>query len=334
MPVSPALLKGFQILRVGERSTKDKKFARDEFLAAPPGTIVAPRRKGQAPTMQNAIKALAEVAAKAAPKVPKFDSVQALKGAAHGAVTVVSGDTLGAIALRMAPNLPIYGPGGSLELLIQANPQFASNPNLIFPGQVVNNPFVTEPTPAPAPAAPRPAPAIPAGPTSPVAGGAPPAQPELPSPGDVAGGSAFQLELLRQILGDELGRLLIPQMNAQIQQSLGFIAPSLTGITDPAVFRGGLQGLSLSQRPTTPAGSAATAAGTGFIPTVQARAAFPSSSIIRELLAPTSALSLSATRAPEGTIPTLAARFTGARRIIDALGGPVTGGRVASVGTL
>lgn len=325
MAISPALLKGFQILRVGERSKKDKKFATDEFVAAPPGTIVAPRPKGMAPTMQNAIKALAETASQATLPQPKFDSVKALKGAAHGAVTVVSGDTLGAIAQQMAPGQPIWGPGGSLEKLLAANPQI-TNPNLIFPGQVINNPFVTEPTPKPKTAAPKPAPAprtVAPAPPSPVVNNLPPAQPELPSAGDVAGGSAFQIELLRQILADEIGRLGIPTLNAQIMQSLGFIAPSLTGVTDPETFRTGLAGLNLSQR-----------GGADFNPTLQAQEAFPASSIIRELLAPTSALSLSSTGTPTGTIPTLNARFVGANRITDALGGPATGGRVASVGTL
>ena len=302
MAVSPALLKGYQILRVGERSAKDKKFATDEFLAAPPGTIVAPRPKGTAPTMQNAIKALAETASKALPQPPRFDSTQALKGAQEGAYTIVSGDTLSAIAQQMAPHLPIYGTGGSLELLLAANPQFASDPGSIFPGQQVTNPWFT-------------APATPSTPAT-KAAAKPPTQPIQP------------------ILADEVGRLGIPTLNASIMQSLGFIAPSLTGITDPAKFREGLQGLQLSERPTTEAGQAATAGGTGVIPTQAASSAFPASSLIRELLAPTSQLSLSSTNTPTGAIPTLASRFTGADRILKALGGPLSGGRVASVGAL
>ena len=317
MAISPALLKGYQILRVGERSKTDKKFASDEFLAAPPGTIVAPRRKGTAPTMQNAIKALAETATKASLPNPKFDSVRALKGAQAGAYTVVSGDTLSAIALQMAPGQPIYGPGGSLEQLVAANPQI-TDPGSIFPGQVINNPFAggaTTTTPPAATTAPK------------AAAPASQAQPIQPSIGDVAGGSSFQIELLRQLLADEVGRLGIPTLNASIMQSLGFIAPSLTGVTDPAVFRQGLAGLDLTQRPTPGV--------TGdFIPTQAANAAFPASSIVRNLLAPTSQLSLSSTGAGEDVIPTLASRLTGARRVFSGLGGPLAGGRVPTVGVL
>ncbi len=316
MAVSPALLKGFQILRIGERSTKDKKFATDEYLAAPPGTIVAPRPKGQAPTMQNAIKALQQVASKALPqpKSTTFNAVTALKGAQEGVYTIVGGDTLGAIALQMAPHLPIWGPGGSLELLLQANPQYAANPGSIFPGQTVTNPWYTAPAVAP----PVPAAAAPVAP-------APVAQPVQPSAGDVAGGSEFQTNLINQIVNDIVGRLQIPQMNINTMAGLGFIAPELVNITDPEVFRTGLQNLDLSRRP---------AAGSQYIPTQEATGAFGSAGIVRELLAPTSELSLSSTNAPGGTIPTLASRFTGARRILSALGGPATGGRVASVGTL
>lgn len=52
------VLDGPQLIRVGERSKADKKYATDEYLLAPPGTIVAPRLKGEKPTPENAAKAL------------------------------------------------------------------------------------------------------------------------------------------------------------------------------------------------------------------------------------------------------------------------------------
>lgn len=234
---------------------------------------------------------------------------------ANGAYTAVAGDTLGAIAMRMAPNLPVWGSGGSLEMLLAANPGI-SDPNVIYPGLVISNPWFTASPPAQTPAA--------AALTSPQQSGTPSG-----SPGDVAGGSEFQMELLRQILGDEVGRVLIPQLNASIMQSLGFVAPSLVGLTDPLDFREGLQGLNLSQR-----------GGEDFIPTAEASAAFSGQSIARNMIAPTSALSLSATNTPTEAnvsgrpriIPTLASRLTGANRIFSALGS--RGGSAPSVGVV
>lgn len=52
------MLQGTQLLHVGERPRGDKKFATDEYVLAPPGTIVAPRLKGEEPTPENAIRAI------------------------------------------------------------------------------------------------------------------------------------------------------------------------------------------------------------------------------------------------------------------------------------
>lgn len=53
---------GPTIMRVGERSDKDKKFASDEYVYADPGVggtvVVAPRPRGEAPSMENAAKAV------------------------------------------------------------------------------------------------------------------------------------------------------------------------------------------------------------------------------------------------------------------------------------
>lgn len=61
-----------------------------------------------------------------------------------GSYTVVSGDNLTRIAERH---------GVSLQDLIAANPQI-KNPNLIYPGQVINIPGAASPAPAPAPVVP------------------------------------------------------------------------------------------------------------------------------------------------------------------------------------
>lgn len=52
------LLAGPQLIRVGERKPGDKTYAVDEYILAPPGTIVAPRRKGEPPTPENAARAI------------------------------------------------------------------------------------------------------------------------------------------------------------------------------------------------------------------------------------------------------------------------------------
>lgn len=55
---SSKLLEGPQLIHVGERKPGDKKFATDEYLFAPPGTIVAPRRRDEKPTLENAARAI------------------------------------------------------------------------------------------------------------------------------------------------------------------------------------------------------------------------------------------------------------------------------------
>ncbi len=55
-------VEGPTLLHVGERSVDDKKFATDEFVLAPPGTVVAPRPHGMEATPQNAALALIDQA--------------------------------------------------------------------------------------------------------------------------------------------------------------------------------------------------------------------------------------------------------------------------------
>jgi hypothetical protein len=52
------VVKGPTLLHVGERSPDDKEFAQDEFVLAPPGTVVAPRPHDMEPTPENAARAI------------------------------------------------------------------------------------------------------------------------------------------------------------------------------------------------------------------------------------------------------------------------------------
>ncbi len=52
-------VEGPVLLHVGERTKDDPRFASDEFVLAPPGTVVAPRPHNMKPTVANARKAIA-----------------------------------------------------------------------------------------------------------------------------------------------------------------------------------------------------------------------------------------------------------------------------------
>jgi hypothetical protein len=56
------------IMRVGERTGKSPRYAKDEFILAAPGTVIAPRPKGVKPTLENAARAILKQALKT--KVP------------------------------------------------------------------------------------------------------------------------------------------------------------------------------------------------------------------------------------------------------------------------
>lgn len=252
MPVSPALLKGFQLLRVGERSRKDKKYETDEFVAAPPGTIVAPRPKGMAPTVENAIQQLTNTAVEAmgsgqgsgralyakaygpAGFIRPRRSERRLAGAQAGVYTVVSGDNLWSIWSRS-------NTGMSWSDFLALNSHLGPNYDLIHPGDTVYLSSQAAGGGAPAPSPPAAQPAPPSAPAATPPMGTPPL---TESPGEMFAGQALIEEWLRGLSGEaEVLGIGIPQLQAGIMESLGFYAPSLYGLTDPAEFRTGLAGV-------------------------------------------------------------------------------------------
>lgn len=52
------MVAGPTLIHVGERPRGQKKYASDEYVLAPPGTIVAPRKRGEKPTPENAARAI------------------------------------------------------------------------------------------------------------------------------------------------------------------------------------------------------------------------------------------------------------------------------------
>lgn len=58
-------VQGPTLLHVGERRRGDKRYHSDEYVYAPPGTIVAPRRRGEPATPENAMRAIQRQVAKA-----------------------------------------------------------------------------------------------------------------------------------------------------------------------------------------------------------------------------------------------------------------------------
>lgn len=127
------------------------------LYAQPPGTTATtPVKPAAQPATQPATSQA--TATSAAPKQPPAPTT--------GQYVVKAGDTLTKIASQMGTNL---------QTLLQANPQFKANPNLIKPGQTVNPPSGSEPKPGATvtttPASPSPAstPAPPAGAPTPAA---------------------------------------------------------------------------------------------------------------------------------------------------------------------
>ena len=228
MTVSPSLLKGFQILRVGERNPKDKRYAADEFVAAPPGTIVAPRPRGMKPTLENAISALADTAVQAASAAPaKQRSLKSkvLARAQGGTYVVAPGDNLWSIWSRSNTGL-------SWAAFKTLNSHLGPNYALIHPGDTV---YLS--AQAPAPAAPTPAPIAPtSAPTAPM--GTPPL---AASSGEVFAGSDIIQQFLAALGGEsQVSSVGIPSMQQQWFETMGYIIPALYGITDPAEFRAAL----------------------------------------------------------------------------------------------
>lgn len=263
------IVEGPAILRVGERSPKDKKFATDEFVYAAPGSIVAPRPHDMEPTMENAIAALLTTAVKAF-GASRGKSAATKPAGAQGGYVVQQGDTLWSIAQRLLGSgarwRELLGPSGLPENF---------NPGGLSPGTVINLPGG-----APGAAAP------PVATEAPIAA-ATPAPATAGSPGEVFAGSQFLQDLLGKLLTDDVGRLGIPQLQQNIFESLGFVAPSLYGMTDPAEFRKGLEGVLQGS--------------VGYVPTEAAKSAF------RGVLSPLEQAGATITRgSTAGTVPSAA----------------------------
>lgn len=65
--MAPKIIFGTTLLRVGERSPRDRRYASDEFVLAAPGTIVAPRPRNEPPTMETAVRQLVKTLQQAKP---------------------------------------------------------------------------------------------------------------------------------------------------------------------------------------------------------------------------------------------------------------------------
>lgn len=143
------------------------------LYAQPPGTPAAATTATTAPV---------------APKPPAPPKQPAAPAAASGAYTVKAGDTLGKIASQMGTNL---------QALLQANPQFKSNPNLIKPGQTVNPPGASAPTPGAT---------VTSEPTKPNAAPVPAATPAAPAP---AAGSNYYVQPAKVGMNGEMDYVVI-----------------------------------------------------------------------------------------------------------------------------
>ena len=121
-----------------------------------------------------------------------------------GEYTVVSGDTLWAIARRH---------GVSLNELIAANPQIA-NPDLIYPGDQINLPGGASAGPS---SGPRPAPTRPGEPSSPVDEPSR-VEPTRPAKGGSVGLTASELKRIMPNLSDEKARQYLPHLNAAMAE--------------------------------------------------------------------------------------------------------------------
>lgn len=94
----------YEILHVGERSPKDKKYETSEVVFAPPGTVVAPIPKGMKVNMTNAKKLIGEQVYREMQKKPR-------KMAFGGAVGAPGLNTLGQPIATPGANMPRGGGG-------------------------------------------------------------------------------------------------------------------------------------------------------------------------------------------------------------------------------
>lgn len=210
-------VQGPALLHVGERKRGDKNFHTDEYVLAPPGTIVAPRRRGEPATAENALKALSRQAQSggtmatgpsafqsyskaknmAAPKPvgpPVYrQMVKAQMGATVSSAQPTAGMAVNPVADALTAIQSVANAQGS-------TPEMAAN-SLLNPGTTM--------------------------------GAAPPAA-NVPF---ATGGDAMS-GFLQALLGG--GQLTGPDlMLAQLalMQALGRIDPRALGVTDPAQFR-------------------------------------------------------------------------------------------------
>lgn len=209
--MSGRVVVGPAILHVGERPAGDKKYATDEFVLAPPGTIVAPRPKNVKPTFRNAVRLLKQQAMKSGYKAP--DIVKA----AGGTYVVQPGDTLWSIAARM------LGSGARWPEILRASGLPANfDPRSLRVGQTLTMPGQPQPG--------RP-------PRTRSSGSAPPSQPM-----QVAVGADLLRQYLEMLTGQFSQQMAteLPLAQLAMMSAVGALVPGLLGVTDPRLFRQGL----------------------------------------------------------------------------------------------
>lgn len=215
------VLEGSQFIRVGERSKSDKHYATDEYLFAPPGTIVAPRPKNEEPTPENAARAIIRQGLKlgmfseGGAVLPAFNAYRSAKALAAPRLSTSARDRSGsnrATTARTGP--PRYrslmgaedgaGVGPALQAIQSVanmygvDPQTAANMLLGSGGGTIG----------------------------------------LQENVDFAEGSSSMSSALEQLLG--AANLTGPDLQlAQlaIMQAIGTVDPRAIGVTDPSKFR-------------------------------------------------------------------------------------------------
>lgn len=229
------LVSGPTLLHVGERPRGDKKYATDEYVLAPPGTIVAPRLKGEEPTPENAARAIVRQGrklgllpagkGKAMPNLPAYAAYKAAQGlatppAATGGTPVgppvyrrMTAAATGAGVSSAAPAAGTGQPGAAVNPIKDALDAIAA----VSTARGVSNEQAASMLNT---------------------GSAVPLNQPAPTSVGISEGSGAMANLISQLLGG--AQLTGPDlMLAQlaIMQGLGIIDPRALGITDPAQFR-------------------------------------------------------------------------------------------------
>ncbi len=205
-----------------------------EFAYLAPGSVIAPMKQGERPTMDSARQAVAEMLffgrrGKKGESVPEGE--QALKKLGHGGVTVVSGDTLWTIIQRLGGDPTRWQEVARAIGL--ADPRFLQIGTLIpfevLAGVGANVPAAPAPAPPPAPApAPTPSPA----PTPAPAPAAPAPAPAPVAPGPEAEQAQKIITDISGLLGGLVGESL--QGNRSISELLAGVnlAPNAEFLSD------------------------------------------------------------------------------------------------------